>query len=284
MIAVVDEGSFETAADELHISASAVSQRIKALEAHLGQVMVRRTLPCTPTAAGEALLRMARQVTFLEDETIAELGRGHAGALLRVAVNADSLATWFRPVLREAADWPGLTLRLDVEDQGHSSDLLRRGDVMAAVTSNPVPVAGCRIEPLGAMRYLPVAAPELVSRHGGLAALDWPSLPALRYNAKDDLQLDFLHAKGIRELPPQPQVPGSEAFLAGVLSGLAWGLIPESQLAGHLEAGRLVRLPGEAVDVPLHWQVWRVESPRIERVTQAVRRAATGLTGGDTKS
>ncbi|MEL4504647.1 LysR family transcriptional regulator ArgP [Luteococcus sp. H138] len=285
MIAVVDEGSFEAAADELRISASAVSQRIKALEGYLGQVMVRRTLPCAPTPAGEALLRMARQVVFLEDETLAELGRGHAGALLRVAVNADSLATWFRPVLREAAAWEGLTLRLQVEDQGHSSELLRRGDVIAAVTSDPVPVAGCRTELLGAMRYVPVAAPELLARHGGLAALDWARLPALRYNAKDDLQLDFLRHKGITSIPPQPQVPGSEAFLAGVLAGLAWGMIPEAQLGDQVREGSLVRLPGEPVDVPLHWQVWRVDSPRIERATLAVRRAARGLApvGGSEK-
>ncbi|MEL4356648.1 MULTISPECIES: LysR family transcriptional regulator ArgP [unclassified Luteococcus] len=282
MIAVVDEGSFEAAADDLRISPSAVSQRIKALEARLGQVVVRRTLPCAPTTAGEVLLRMARQVVFLEDETLAELGRGQGGAVLRMAVNADSLATWFRPVLREAAGWEGLTLRLEVEDQGHSSELLRRGDVIAAVTSDPVPVAGCRTERLGAMRYLPVASPELVARHGGLDGLRWAELPALRYNAKDDLQLDFLRRKGIHDVPPQPQVPGSEAFLAGVLAGLAWGMIPKAQLASHLEDGSLVRLPGEPADVGLHWQVWRVDSPRIERATAAVRRAARGLAQGGT--
>ncbi|WP_420176175.1 LysR family transcriptional regulator ArgP [Luteococcus sp. OSA5] len=274
MIAVVDEGSFEAAAWELRISASAVSQRIKALEQHLGVMVVRRSAPCAPTAAGEALLRMARQVVFLEDETLAELGRGDAEALVRVAVNADSLATWFRPVLAEAAGWEGMTLRLEVEDQDHSTTLLRRGDVMAAVTSEPVVVTGCRITPLGVMRYVPVAAPGLVDRHGGLAGLRWAQLPALRYNSKDELQLRFLRALGIDDAPPQPQVPGSEAFLAGVLAGLGWGLVPQVQLDDALERGRLVRLPGEPVDVPLYWQTWRVGSARLERLGAAVRQAA----------
>lgn len=277
MIAVIDEGSFESAADELHVSPSAVSQRIKALEQHLGQVMVRRTLPCVPTPAGEAILRMARQVVFVEDETLAELGHSRTGGLLRVAVNADSLATWFRPVLEEAARWDGVTLRLEVEDQAHSTQLLRRGDVLGAVTSDPSPVAGCRTESLGRMRYVPVAAPQLAGRFRTADGLDWARLPALRYNDKDDLQLDFLTRAGVTGTPPQPQVPGSEAFLAGVLAGLGWGLIPQVQLGTHLEEGRLVRLSGDVVDVPLHWQVWSIDSPRIEQLGDAIRRAAQAL-------
>ena len=278
LIAVIDEGSFEAAADELRVTPSAVSQRIKALEAHLGRMVVRRTLPCTPTPAGESLLRMARQVTFLEDETLAELDHDSGAGRLRVAVNADSLATWFRPVLGDAATWPETTLWLDVEDQAHSAHMLRRGDVIAAVTSDPVPVAGCRIEPLGVMRYLPVAAPALVERWPGADGQpDWARMPALRYNAKDDLQLDFLRRRGVESAAQQPQVPGSEAFLAGVVAGLGWGLIPEAQLGSSLEEGALQRLADDVVDVPLFWQVWNLDSIRIARLGDAVRRAADAL-------
>lgn len=306
LIAVVDEGSFEAAADELHVSASAVSQRIKALEQHLGRVLVRRTIPCVATPAGEGVLRLARQSVLLEDETLAELGRTSAGGDLPVVVNADSLATWFRPVLGVAAGWPEVVLRLAVEDQDHSADMLRRGDVVAAVTSSPAPVTGCRTEPLGVMRYLPVAAPALLERAGCASGdVDWERLPAMRYNAKDDLQLAFLRERGATSLPPQPQVPGSEAFLAAVRAGLGWGLIPEAQLGDDLDRGVLVRLggkvtrtvgspgvgeapepgkcrqasgePGPVVDVALHWQVWRVDSERIRRLTDAVHDAARTL-------
>ncbi len=277
MVAVVDEGSFEAAADELHISASAVSQRVKALEAHLGQMVVRRTLPCTPTPAGEAVLRMARQVMLLTDEMYAGLARDGAGGVLRIVVNADSLATWFRPVLRSAAGWEDVVLRVEVEDQAHSTALLRRGDVVAAVTSTPTPVVGCRTVELGRMPYRPVASPELASHFGGVGNLDWERIPALRYNTKDDLQLDFLRSLGIETTPPQPQVPGSEAFLAAVEAGLAWGLIPEAQLGDALATGRLVQLADAVVPVPLHWQVWKVESPRVERLSACVLDAAAVL-------
>lgn len=281
LVAIVDEGSFEAAADELGVSASAVSQRVRALEKHVGQLVVQRTLPCRPTPAGEQVLRMARQVVMISDETMASLRRGaEADGVLRLAVNADSLATWFRPVLAQAAGWPDVTLRLELEDQDHSARLLRRGDVVAVVTSDPVPVQGCRIVPLGAMTYVPVAAAGLVARHGGAEAPDWAAMPALRYNAKDGLQLDFLRQLGITDLPRQPQVPGSEAFLAGVEAGLGWGMIPVAQLERRIEDGRLVRLPGAAVDVALHWQVWSIDSPRIERLGRAVREAAAALTSG----
>ncbi|GAA1391300.1 LysR family transcriptional regulator ArgP [Luteococcus peritonei] len=281
LVAVIDEGSFEAAADELHVSASAVSQRIKAMESHLGRLVVRRTLPCTVTEAGEQLLRMARQVLLLEDETLAELTAPQAAGVLRAAVNADSLATWFRPVLTEAAGWSDVTLRLEVEDQDHSSALLRRGDVMGVVTSQAGAVTGCRQELLGRMRYLPVAAPSLVERHRRGSEVDLATLPALRYNAKDDLQLALLRRRGIDVVPPQPQLPGSEAFLAGVEAGLGWGMIPQVQLGDALETGRLELLCDEVLDLPLYWQAWRIESTRVSRLGEAVRRAArAGLLPG----
>jgi len=274
LVTVIDEGSFEAAADELKVSASAVSQRIKAMEQQTGRVLVRRTQPCAPTEAGETLLRMARQVVFLEDETLAELSRGRGAGLLRVAVNADSLATWFRPVLHEAAGWPEVTLRLEVEDQDHSAALLRRGDVMAAVTSDPAPVPGCRTEPLGTMRYLPLAAPALAAAYQTADEVDWARMPALRHNAKDDLQLSVVRSRRPGAVPPQPQVPGSEAFLGGVLVGLGWGMVPQVQAAEHLASGALQQLSDDVLDLPLFWQVWKVDSPRIRALGEAVRRAA----------
>src|SRR5215469_9465870 len=163
LVAIADSGSFEAAARALHITPSAVSQRIRALEADAGQVLVSRGTPCRPTAPGERLVRLGRQVRLLQDEARAELGASGA-ADLPVAVNADSLATWFRGVLAEAATWSATSVRLHIEDQAYSQELLRRGEVLAAVTSDPATVQGCAAEPLGALRYIPAAAPGLVAR------------------------------------------------------------------------------------------------------------------------
>lgn len=276
LVAVVDEGTFEAAADLLRITPSAVSQRIKALEGSVGQVLVRRRLPCTATDAGALLLRMARQVQVLEAETSAALGAGSsARAHLPVAVNADSLATWFVPVLRQAAGWDDSALDLRVEDQGYSSQLLRDGEVMGAVTSDPVPVSGCKVELLGSMRYIPVAAPGLRRRFSAAGSVDWAAMPVLKFNMKDTLQEQLLTTKCVPQLPPTHTVPSSQGFLAAVKAGLAWGMIPELQLTGELADGELVRLEeGAYQDVSLYWQAWTLDSERLSRLGDAVRIAA----------
>ncbi|BCW80951.1 LysR family transcriptional regulator ArgP [Pseudarthrobacter sp902506025] len=279
LAAVMDEGTFEAAADLLRITPSAVSQRIKALEASVGQVLVRRRVPCTATDAGALMLRMARQVQVLEAETSAALGAGSpARAHLPVAVNADSLATWFIPVLHQAAGWEDSALDLHVEDQGYSSQLLRDGAVMGAVTSDPVPVSGCRVELLGSMRYIPVAAPALRRRFSASGRVDWAAMPVLKFNTKDTLQQQLLTGKSVPGLPPTHTVPSSQGFLAAVTAGLGWGMIPELQLTGELADGVLVRLEEDThQDVALYWQAWALDSDRLARLGAAVRTAAGTL-------
>ena len=277
--AVVDEETFEAAADRLHISPSAVSQRIKALESSVGHVVVRRGSPCTPTEAGAVLLRMARQVQLLEGETRHALSEGGSPRTTTpLAVNADSLATWFVPVLSEAAAWTDSTLDLHVEDQDHSARLLRQGDVIGAITADPAPVNGCRVEALGAMRYLPVATPDLRQRFAGEAGIDWAAMPVVHFNAKDDLQRRFLQAHGVDGVPPRHTIPSSEAFLAAVRAGLGWGMLPELQLGDDLADGTLVLLDEQAYqDVQLYWQAWKLDSERLHRISDAVRRAGRRL-------
>lgn len=278
LAAILDEGTFEAAADVLGVSPSAVSQRIRALEAAVGQVVIRRGVPCAPTEAGSVLLRMARQVQVLEAEAWALLGNGVSSrAVAPIAVNADSLATWFAPVLRDASDWSGTVLDLHVEDQDHSSRLLRSGDVIGAVTADPVPVNGCRVEQLGLMRYLPVVTPDLRARFAlgdGGEGVDWQRMPVVQFNAKDDLQHQLLRARGVGSSPPTHLIPTSEAFLAAVRAGLGWGMMPELQLGTDLADGSLVLLEEFAHhDVALYWQSWTLDSARLNQITESIRQA-----------
>jgi LysR family transcriptional regulator (chromosome initiation inhibitor) len=251
--AVVEQGSFEAAARALHVTPSAVSQRIKALEQTIGQVLVRRAKPCTATTAGQALLRFAHQVALLEREVL-----GADSTRLAVVVNADSLDSWFLPVLTSV---PGVLFEIHTDDQEHTTELLRSGTAMAAVTSEHVPVQGCRVEKLGVMRYLGVAAPGLDE-----------SAPTLLYNRKDRLQHRFL---GLRQDPPIHYLPATSAFNRALLMGLGWGMLVEHEARPHLEAGRLVEIrPGRHLDVPLYWQRWRIASTALETLTAAVRTAA----------
>jgi LysR family transcriptional regulator (chromosome initiation inhibitor) len=274
LVAIAEHGSFEAAARELHITPSAVSQRVRALEAMAGQVLVSRGAPCRPTPHGERLVRLGRQTRLLYDEASEALG-AVATVELPVAVNADSLTTWFRDVLATAAGWDGTAIRLQVEDQAYSQQLLRSGDVLAAVTSDPEAVQGCSVEPLGALRYVPAAAPAFAGRWRRGRAPDWAAMPAVVFGAKDDLQQDMLRRRGLPQLPPVVhQVPTSADFLAAVRIGLGWGMLPEPQARADLAAGQLVRLSGDVLDVPLFWQRWRLDSPRLTTLTDAVREAA----------
>jgi LysR family transcriptional regulator, chromosome initiation inhibitor len=275
LVAIAGTGSFEAAARALHVTPSAVSQRIRALEAAAGQVLVSRGTPCRPTVQGERLVRLGRHTRLLYDEAARELG-AVAAVDLPLAVNADSLATWFRDVLAEAAGWAATSLRLHVEDQAHSQELLRRGEVLAAVTSDPAAVQGCAVESLGALRYAPAATPELAARWGREDGPDWAAMPLLVFNEKDDLQDQALARLGLRTRPPVVHwVPSAGDFLEAIRLGLGWGMLSHLQAGPDLAAGRLVRLAGDIVSVPLHWQHWRLESPRLTRLTESVHRAAS---------
>jgi LysR family transcriptional regulator (chromosome initiation inhibitor) len=260
--AVIQEGSFEAAAKRLRVTASAVSQRVKALEQAAGQTLIRRTKPCVPTQAGLPLLRLAGQIEVLESEALAIEPIRAA-----IVVNADSLATWFMPALSQTQALIDITQ----EDEEHTTNLLRDGSAMAAVTSKNIAVQGCRVIPLGSMRYLAVATGALAAEH------DFRTTPVVALNRKDRLQHRFMAANfsGRDPDPPVHYVPSVWAFGEAIRLGLGWGMVPR-QLAGpDLAAGRLVELrPGHHLDVPLYWQCWRLESATLTTLTAAVIKAA----------
>lgn len=279
--AVLREGSFDAAARALHVTPSAVSQRIKSLEERLGRVLVRRGSPCVATEAGQSLQRHAQQLELLEAEALAPFAvdgarTGAAALPLAVAVNADSLATWFVPALA-ALDGRAM-LDLLVEDQDHSHELLRQGRVLAAVTSEPQPVQGCAVRRLGALRYRAVASPAFVARHfpHGADAASLAAAPCCVFNAKDRLQERFMRQLTRRRLyPPQHRVPSTHGFIHAALHGLGWGMNPDPLVAALLARGELVELaPGQVLDVPLHWQHWRLQAEPLRVLTAAVEQAA----------
>jgi len=241
-------------------------------------VLVRRARPCVPTAAGRPLMRLGGQVALLEQEALdAARGAlsGHARTRVAIVVNADSLAGWFMPALTAL---PDLLFELHTDDEAHTAGMLRDGTVMAAVTTERVAVQGCRVQRLGAMRYLAVVAPE--GHAGWFAGRDlraaFATAPMIRFNRKDNLQHRFARAITRRDVdPPAHFVPASASFTEGIRLGLGWGLMPENLARVDIAAGRLVELaPGHHLDVPLYWQYWRLESAALSALTAAVRAAA----------
>ncbi len=282
LAAVVAEGSFDAAARVLHVTPSAVSQRIKTLEETVGQVLVQRHRPCRPTGAGEPLLRLAGQLALLEREALAEargpLAAGRGRTRLAVVVNADSLGTWFPSALARVPDRLDLCFDIRQDDQEHTADLLRDGSVTAAVTAQREPVQGCRVQRLGAMRYRALAAPAYADRWfaGGVTPETLAEAPVVVFDRKDAIQHRFLRTVSGRDLhPPVHYLPSVPAFSEAIRLGLGWALVPEQIADADLATGRCVDLaPGRHLDVPLYWQHWRLESAALTALTTAVRAVA----------
>lgn len=285
LLAVCDEQSFTRAAARLQVTTGAVSQRIAALERAVGHPVVDRGQPPLPTAVGRELLRLARQSLLLHQETAARLGDVLHAAEPRIrvalAVNADSLSTWFQPVVAGLARRGDLLLDLRIADQDRTADLLRSGSVLAAVTTESEPGPGCRSEWLGSMRYLPVCAPSLAPPRGRSLADHLGRTAMLQFDSLDRLPLQFLDQVGATDVPPAHFVPSNREYFDAVRLGLGWSVLPEGQVGQALTDGDLVLLDRRRhVDVGLWWQRWRIDSSTIDEVTTAVRAAARdGLRG-----
>jgi LysR family transcriptional regulator (chromosome initiation inhibitor) len=278
LAAVLRAGSFEGAARALSLTQSAVSQRIRALEERAGAVLVIRGHPCRATAAGTRLARHAEEVALLERAAAAEIGAPAGPATVRIAVNADSLATWVLPAL---ASVEGLLFDLVIDDQDHSEALLRDGEVTAAITSRAVPVQGCDAMPLGRLRFVATASPAFAARwfSQGPTAEALSRAPALMFNEKDRLQADWAAAAAGRPVPiPVHRLASSHGFVMAARLGLGWCMIPEPLARADLAAGALVALDARrTLDVSLHWQVTRIAKGALEPLTRAVRQAARNV-------
>ncbi len=278
LAAVHRRGSFELAASEMHVTPSAISQRIKALEERAGTLLVRRGTPCTATEQGLRLIRHHDEIALLETTLAADLpGLAPGPATLRIAVNADSLATWVIPAL---AATPGFLYDIVIDDQDVSQDWLRRGEVVAAITAHPGPLQGCDTIPLGALRYRATAAPAYVARWFPKAVTPaaLARAPALVFSDKDRLQERWVAARFPgrgRVSFPSHRLASSQGFVDACLAGLGWSLNPETMVAPHLAAGRLVELlPDTPLDVALYWQFTRLAAPALKPLTEALRVAA----------
>ena len=285
LAAIVEEGGFERAAVRLSVTQSAVSQRLRALEAQVGTVLLVRSRPVKPTSAGRLLIKHAMQMRLLRadlETDLQDLTPG-TGALreedrISIAVNADSIATWALPALGELVS-EGLPLEIITDDQDFTHEWLREGQVLGCVTTLKQALRGCKVLPLGVMHYVAVASPVYASAHcaQGLTPHNFRSIPFIAFNRKDDLQTDFVsRACGLRRVAlSQRFVPSSEGQVRAVLAGWGASVLPELQVHSLLASGELVNLaPAVTLPVNLYWHCWNLDSVVIDRLTAALSGAA----------
>jgi LysR family transcriptional regulator (chromosome initiation inhibitor) len=282
LAAVLRTGSFDGAAADLGLTQSAVSQRIRSLEDRMGATLLRRTRPPEPTEPGRRLLRHAEEVGLLEQALSRDLGAllPRRNAPLRIAVTADSLATFVLPALAEVRDY---LFDLVIDDQEFSADLLQGGEVAAAVTTADASVTGCDAIPLLALDYVAFAAPDFVARwfRDGITPEALAVAPAITFNRKDRLQrLMAEQATGRKVALPTHYIGSTRDITSAAVAGLGWAVNPVTIVQPFLRSGALVNLfPGQVLKTPLVWQVLRRTAPALMPLTRAMRRAATDLAG-----
>ena len=290
LAAIIEEGGFERAAVRLSITQSAVSQRLRALEAQVGTVLIVRTRPLKATQAGKLLLKHAMQMRLLRadlEHDFQELAPG-AGTLAReedrvsIAINADSIATWALPALNALAQ-QGLPLEIIADDQDFTHGWLREGQVLGCVTTLKQALRGCKVVPLGAMNYVAVASAHYAQKHcpEGLTRHNFRAMPFIAFNRKDDLQAEFVgKACGLKHvILSQRFVPSSEGQVRAVLAGWGASVVPQLLVTDLLVAGHLVNLsPAFSLPVSLYWHCWKLDSAVLDSLTHALQSAARALT------
>ena len=277
---IVQSGSFERAAAALNVTPSAISQRVRQLEERLGAVLIERGAPCTATEPGAWLCRHMEHVGILEAELMHHLpGLVDPAApaqrvTVNVATNADSLGTWFLAAAAAYTRDSETLLNIAIDDEGHTADWLRRGRVLAAVTSLAKPVQGCQLRPLGKLRYHATASPWYLERHfpAGVTPAAIANAPALTFNQKDRLQHEWVRqALGQDVTFPTHWLPSTQSFVDASLAGMGWALNPVQLVREHLASGRLVELvAGATLDRPLSWQVNRLAADHLSDLTRHV--------------
>ncbi|MGO1461131.1 MAG: LysR family transcriptional regulator ArgP [Marinobacter sp.] len=274
---VIETGGFERAGVTLGLSQSAISQRIRTLEVRIGQPVLLRSPVLKATPAGQQLLNHVQQVKLLERDLAKSLpALSEPAARLRIALNADSLATWWASAISDFCSNEALLLDMVVEDQDTALRRMREGDVAACLCSNPQPAAGARRVPLGTMTYLALATPSYQKRYfsQGFNEQSVRAAPAIIFGPNDQLQHRFLAQVGYHGAFPYHLCPSSEGFMKLALAGMGYGMIPEIQARQEIEAGRLVSIAAsQSLEVELYWHFWRHSGGVMERLTTALKAA-----------
>ena len=286
LAAIVEEGGFERAAQRLNVTQSAVSQRLRALEAQVGSVLIVRSRPLRPTSAGQLLLKHTKQLRLLRADLERDLqelapsahGGGREEERISIAINADSIATWALNALHDLVR-QRLPLEIIVDDQDFTQEWLRSGQVLGCVTTLKQALRGCKMVPLGAMHYVAVASAAYAEKHlpGGLTAHNFREVSYLSFNRKDDMAAEFVaRAFGLKRVALNHLfVPSSEGQLHAVKAGWAVGVLPELMVRTGLADGSLVDMaPGRVLPIQLYWHCWNLESEVLDSLTQALTEAA----------
>jgi LysR family transcriptional regulator (chromosome initiation inhibitor) len=278
--AVASHGSFDKAALALGITQSAVSQRIKALEDASGRLLIIRGQPAVPTGLGQRLIVHHRNVKLMEASLDIDLGNSVSMPEIAIAIDADSLATWFPDTLYALLAPPRCQLDVRLADSDSALQMVRDGSVFGCVAAESGTAldaaAATSVTPLGTLRYVCVATPVFAGHWfgDGFSAEAVQLAPAVV--GQHGLLARFLAEQlSMREAFPHHTLPVEAARRGCVQDGLAYGLMPQRLAAPALATERLVDLlPGSTLDMPLSWHAWTLDTPFTKLLSEQIVKSA----------
>ncbi|GLX84838.1 transcriptional regulator ArgP [Thalassotalea loyana] len=282
--AVITAQSFEGAATKLHITQSAISQRIKQLEQWLAQPVLIRGTPIEATETGQKLLSHYQKIKQLESALLGELRPDLASATTQVsiALNADTLASWFIPAITPLLKQQNIVFDLKVANEAVSHELLKKGEVFGAVSSHATSFAGGKATFLGELEYV-LCANQTFNNQYFSAGLNRESLrhaPAISFDSFDNMHTSFIkqHFNLSANDYPRHQLRSSEAFVSMALAGVAYALLPTTQAQEHLNRHELIDLaPSLRIKQDLYWHSWHLEQGIYKEISNTIVNFAQNL-------
>ncbi|OTG83464.1 ArgP/LysG family DNA-binding transcriptional regulator [Acinetobacter sp. ANC 5054] len=280
-LAVAETGSFEQAAIRLNITASAVTLRLQTLEKNLGHVLIVRERPCRVTQAGQSLLHYLQHSKLLEQNFMQNLTGQTENSFyqINIATNADSLATWLLPLLKDILIEEKFVIHFHVDDQSQTHHLLEAGLVNACVATESKSMKGCIADYLGTMHYRFVATPQFIQQwfSDGLTREALRSAPAVIFNEKDQMHMHSISKIfGLNPSQyPHHFIPSSTAFVDAITMGLGYGWLPDFQNQKFLNDGTLIEVSQAlSIDLPFYWHHWKQQSEPLEKLTALLQHHA----------
>ncbi|HCB39129.1 MAG TPA: LysR family transcriptional regulator [Gammaproteobacteria bacterium] len=152
LAALRDCGTLVDAAQQVHLTQSALSHQLKELEDRLGQpVVIRKSKPIKFTKGGERLLQLADQMlpaVEQREQDIVRLAEGKQGRL-HIAIECHSCFDWLMPTIDEyREDWPDVEIDLISGFNFDPLPALARAELDLVITSDPQSLPGIRYLPL----------------------------------------------------------------------------------------------------------------------------------------
>lgn len=283
LLAVDDAGTFEGAARELNLSSFAIVQRIKTLEAKLGVKLIDRS-PTRTTDIGKVLCDHTREVISMEGELIDQhridtLEAETGSPSLKIAIVDESLSNWFLALLpHDNSSEERLLLDVQLTDSEQAIEMMKMGQIVAALSNDPQTVYGFKTYEIGTLTYRAVASPAYLSEHfpEGVTVPALLTAPTMRISINDERSTEWIQQVFGENIElPLSQHPSAQGTLQACLDGNLWTMQSDFEVSHHLESGKLIEL---ILDNPLahtlYWHVAGTMLDTIRPITRAINKLA----------